>query len=240
MTRNRPKTNRRPWWRYFLQFSLRTLMIVTTLAAIACWWFLQPQTRDEQLAGGLLKLRRQVRFRPRDKAAMPMRRGRHKLDGPHGLVQMVNAGRWQLRNQRDDLLVAGRFENDRPEGRWITYHTNGRKAAEGGLLHGAKHGPWRVWNEEGQLLSEVNFVATEPARRMMGGLRGGWQPESPAAAAARTWESRRQGPWRVWHANGRLKAEGSYQNDLRDGLWTTYDEDGRLAAQDRYRGDNRQ
>src|SRR5437763_15223270 len=67
-----PSSSRQPlkpqsklrWWRYFLQYSLRSLLIVTTLAAVARWWFLLPKTRYEELAGTYLKLRRQVRLEP--------------------------------------------------------------------------------------------------------------------------------------------------------------------------------
>ena len=57
----------RPKWRFrIFQFSIRTMLIVTALAAVFCNWYFQPQRKDEVLAGGLLKLRRQVRVEMRD------------------------------------------------------------------------------------------------------------------------------------------------------------------------------
>src|SRR5436190_5385648 len=56
-----PLKPRRRWRSYFLQFSLRTLLGVTTLSAIGCWWFLQLKIEQEELAGKYLTLRRQVR-----------------------------------------------------------------------------------------------------------------------------------------------------------------------------------
>ena len=58
-----PVRRRGAWLRFCSQFSLRTLLAVMTLAAIACWWFLRPQLVEEELAGTHLKLRRQVRTR---------------------------------------------------------------------------------------------------------------------------------------------------------------------------------
>src|SRR5437899_1576370 len=102
---------KRRWWRYFVQFSLRSLLIVTTLAAVACWWCLLPKTRYEELAGKFLKLRRQVRLEP----IQPPRRVNVSRIPANAVVnrrgssleQVVNIGRWELRNERDDLLVVG-------------------------------------------------------------------------------------------------------------------------------------
>src|SRR5438105_2658933 len=60
-----------PRWRRIFQFSLRSLLILTTLSAIGCWWLLQPEMREEELAGKYLKLRRHVRPVPVAKTAPP-------------------------------------------------------------------------------------------------------------------------------------------------------------------------
>ena len=40
------------------------------------------------------------------------------------------------------------------------------------------------------------------------------------------------GPWKLWHPNGQLNWEGSYNKDgKKDGVWTRYDEDGAKAKE---------
>jgi len=130
---------RRLWRRYFLQFSLRTLLGVMTLSAIGCWWFLQPKVQEQELAGKYLRLRCQVRTIHRPKVASapqprrwfrPPRMGSLSLLGPPTgqLVNTVAEGKWQLRNERQELVAAGRYQANETHGRWTIYHANGKIA----------------------------------------------------------------------------------------------------------------
>ena len=152
-TSSRPA--RRPWWRFLTQFSLRTLLLLVTAASVACWWFLQPQVREEQFEQTPLRVRRQIRLVEYD-AKTPKRRPPPQLEVINGQqFEIINAGRWRLLDQRGNVLVDGHYEMGRENGRWITYHINGRKAAEGRMVRGEKVGPWRTWDEDGRMLSEV-------------------------------------------------------------------------------------
>jgi hypothetical protein len=130
-----------------------------TAASVACWWFLQPKTREEQYGQTPLRLRRQVRLvkfvAQSPKPWPPPGRQIEFISGQY--YEIINAGRWRLFDQRGTLLVDGRFENGQQQGRWITYHVNGRKAADGRMDRGTKGGLWRTWDEEGRLLSEVIY-----------------------------------------------------------------------------------
>ena len=151
------KRRRRPWWRFITQFSLRTLLLLVTAASVACWWFLQPKTREEQFGQTPLRLRRQVRlvkYEPTTPKPWPA----PQLEVINGQpFEIINAGRWRLFDQRGNLLVEGHYEKGQQQGRWITYHANGRKAADGRMDRGTKVGKWRTWDEEGRLLSEVAY-----------------------------------------------------------------------------------
>jgi hypothetical protein len=152
---------RRPRWRYFVQFSLRTLLVFMTVAAVACWFFMRPPVREEQLGPSPLRLQRQIRLVKLDPAT---------FSGSNDQVEMVNGlryvitnvGRWQLFDPRGNLLVDGRYQDGEQHGKWITYHTSGRKAAEGRMVRGAKDGVWRTWDDEGRLLSEVTYATATP------------------------------------------------------------------------------
>lgn len=237
---------RRPWWRFFVQYSLRTLLIATTLAAVACWWWLQPETRREE-RGSKLTLQRQVRPVPTGALvrATPKAPARREM-------RLANVGHWRLRDEHDELLAAGRYQDDRPHGWWTTYHANGRKAVQGQTTHGARSGVWRVWDEQGRRESAVTYRAVEqrlghepavhverhrspglqsviPVVGMLGplGQLSGVRFSSGGRPDA-LWISQRHGPAKAWHAAGPLAEEGNFDADRRHGLWKFYDEQGRL------------
>jgi hypothetical protein len=252
---NAPRSPRR-WYRFLYQFSLRTLLVAITLAAVACWWFLQPQVQEEELAGKYLTLRRQVQ----------LIKDASRIEGND---PFRNIGSWQLRNVYGDLLVDGRYANDQPQGRWTAWHANGQKAVEGEVVGGLRTGVWRVWGEAGQLRSEVTYRIVEivpeglprPNRPQpystdlipvvglagplgqiddlggggLGGMMGGSsQPSGLQPLARSRTVSQRQGPARMWHANGQFQLEGEFEGDLREGLWTYYDEAGAIESRGKF------
>jgi hypothetical protein len=245
--RNDNRKPRRRWWRFFTQFSLRSLLILVTAAACACWWWLQPGSREELIGGGL-KLRRQVRI----VGAQPTLKnvsGQPLAIEPTGSEPiLVNAGSWRLADEHDDLIAAGRYERDAAEGHWVLYHANGRKAAAGRMLDGRRTGVWRTWDADGRRVSEVTYRVSRPdqPRAALTFVPGaaisspassspllafggccccsGWPPDWPPAREPPPEAGLRHGPARGWQPSGELRFEGAYQDDLRSGPWTTYDE----------------
>jgi antitoxin component YwqK of YwqJK toxin-antitoxin module len=244
------KPTRRPWWRLLTQFSLRSLLVLTTLAAVGCWWFLRPESHDEALAGGHLKLRRQVRMD-------------RNMQGLEEYPMLRSIGAWRVRDGYGDLLIDGQYKDDLPHGRWTIYYPNGRKAADGQVFSGARTGLWRAWDEQGTLRSEATYKAVLRTERQLppiwpfnhpvvpvvgmidllgqlggGGMMGGGLGGGPVTAPLPVFESKyvavRHGPAKAWYAGGQLQWEGSYRDDLRDGLWTRYDEQGQIVEQGAY------
>jgi antitoxin component YwqK of YwqJK toxin-antitoxin module len=239
------KTRRQPLWRWLFQFRLRTLLIVVTLAAVACWWYITPRTIRDKLSGGLLIRREVIEF---DKLA-PEERDDYRIAYHWGRMSdttQLNVGAWQLEaitTSGPRSLVRGRFRKNKPHGPWTLYHANGQIAAEGMMYEGAKDGVWRTWSPEGRLLSEVTF---EPRRIEStdwmagmgggGGLGGAGGMGGLAAppAAVVDYVTLLQGPARSWHPNGQPRLDGRYENDARQGPWIFHDHNGTLIAQGSY------
>jgi hypothetical protein len=196
--------SRRRWWRFFYQFSLRSLLVLTTVVATLCWWLLQPEVEDELLMGDELRLRRQVRRVPADEVD-PLRRW--NVDNE---VAVISDGSWKLLDLHGDVFVDGNYARDRMQGRWTSYYAHGGKSAEGKVVRDVRSGPWREWNQAGQLVSEVTYRPI-PARYF-------GYPDA--------WDSERHGPSRTWHTNGKLASEGDYADGRQSGNWKLYDVNG--------------
>ena len=244
-----PVKRRRRWFRFLYQFSLRTMLLAMTLAAVACWWFFRPPVHVEELAGRYLTLRRQVRMTPVEDGSAPI--------AGEEVTAIASVGWWQLLDENNDVLVNGRYDNDLPHGKWTLWHANGRKAAEGQAFRGARTGAWRVWDEHGTLRSEVTYralaprpaagiggatasaIGTGPRGVMMIGPVGQLAPPYTSTAQLPAtpdrYVSERHGSCRVWYASGQLQLEGQYADDRRDGPWTFYDEQGSVTEKGAYK-----
>lgn len=222
----------RPRWRFrIFQFSIRSLLLVTAAVAVFCNWYFQPQRRDEELAGGMLKVRRQVRVEmvdgaPRDLRNLPL--GATPPPTPKVPIY-ISHGTWSLRDKEDNLLVRGEYANDVPTGWWTIWHVSGKKAAEGRMKQGAKCGVWRTWYEDGTPQSLVTYATVAPpAKKSASGTSttARRRKKLPLQMSA----FRRDGETKAWYPSGKLKFEGSYKDDKEAGSWRLYDEAGKLIA----------
>jgi len=226
--------NPRPERRFRLfQFSIRTMMLVTAAVAVFCNWYFQPQRRDEVLAGGKLKLRRQVRVEmvdgpPPDLRNLPL--GATPPPTPQVPV-FISHGSWTLRDKEDNLLVRGEYASDVPTGWWTIWHVSGKKAAEGRMKNGAKTGVWRTWYEDGAPQSLVTYATiAPPAKRITkqsgSTTAGNRRKKTPLEMSAFP----REGEAKAWYPSGQLKFAGKYKGDKEIGTWQLYDEEGKLIA----------
>jgi antitoxin component YwqK of YwqJK toxin-antitoxin module/HEAT repeat protein len=191
--------------RRWLQFGLRSLLGLTLVAAVACWWYVQPERLHEALAGGALVLDRQVK---RDNKDIP-----------------VNAGDWQLADADGRRLVDGRYFGDRAYGTWIYYYPGGARLMSGDCKAGQREGLWTAWHEDGSKQSETNYVADVPRGEAIE-----WWPATPTETDNAPAAAPRPAKGASSKGAGPLRSQGSYRDGLRDGSWTYWHATGQKRA----------
>jgi antitoxin component YwqK of YwqJK toxin-antitoxin module len=107
-----------------------------------------------------------------------------------------------------NILSEGRFNSaGLPEGDWKYYYSNGQAQREGTYRNGHPIGTWKEWYENGQMKASLNFL-----------LSGS--------------ETVKNGPYTMYHPNGKLAVKGNYAYGRKTGKWLKYDEEGKLILED--------
>jgi antitoxin component YwqK of YwqJK toxin-antitoxin module len=204
-TSAQPKPRRRRRW---LQFSLRSMLLLTTLASVCMWWYLRPGPLERLLPDGM-KLRVPVVVIENEKTKGNV----SKNHGP--LVVLDRHGR---------TLAKGYYDNDQPAGYWTYYHLDGRKALAGPCVEGCRTGAWTAWDESGRKRAEVEHG--EPGHAFM----GEWLGKSVGMGGEMSKVAAREGPARQWWDNGQSRTEGNFQQDQGHGPWVFWNRDGMKVA----------
>ena len=79
--------------------------------------------------------------------------------------------------------VTGKFNNGKPEGKWIEYYENGQLKEEPSYKNRKKHGTWEFYYETGQLQAREKYNEGKPI-----------------------------GVWKTFSAKGRLIEEKDFSN----------------------------
>jgi len=87
-------------------------------------------------------------------------------------------------------------------GKWKYYHFNGQLHYKGNYdTLGKRTGKWKYYHENGKRKSTVIFS-----------------------------NNIKQGDYKSWYRNGKIKEKGSYTKDQKVGIWNYYDDDGKKSA----------
>ncbi len=199
---------RRPTWRRFVQFRIRTLLLVTLAAAVAMFFYTRPEVIEERPMPDF-HLKRQV-YRTEDNTP-------------------VNNGWWELRDVEQRLVCEGRYRNDEPHGRWLWRHPNGRVRQQGEYRRGQRHGVWKTWYEDGRPREEWTY-----ADGTLEGPARSWWPGGPLASEGAYAAGQQSGAWTVYNEQGRQTASGSYENGHREGAWLVWDGEGNELPTEHY------
>jgi uncharacterized protein len=100
------------------------------------------------------------------------------------------------------------------------YDENGRVRSVGSYREGKKHGTFRKYDENGkEIAAELYEADVVTGTGLVDSL------------------NRRQGPWKLFYPDGKLRAEGSYINGLREGAWTFFFLSGKVEQKGSYKED---
>jgi antitoxin component YwqK of YwqJK toxin-antitoxin module len=195
-------------WRRFLQFRLRTLLLLTFAAAVAMFFYTRPEVMEEQPLSGY-RLKRQV-YRTED-------------------GKPVNHGWWELRDSEGHVICEGRYRNDQPSGEWVWRHPSGQPRQQGEYRQGQRHGIWKTWHADGQPQEEWTY-----ADGTLHGPARTWFASGQLASEGQYAAGRRSGEWNFFHEDGEWAASGSYENDVKQRDWLAWDSSGRALPTQHY------
>jgi antitoxin component YwqK of YwqJK toxin-antitoxin module len=177
------------------------------------------------------------------------------------LIRQQSINRWDLQKQKQGLWVVfhknrgiqveGPYQNDLKNGYWKFYQTNGnliriekwingelqegaeevakveikrtinqktgRVNSKGAYQNGKPTGVHRKYNDDGEVVSSILYDQGEK-------LAEGIVDEL----------GRKQGPWIFYYGDPKIKAEGSFKDDLKVDKWRYYFEDTKLEQEGNY------
>ena len=207
-------------WRKWLQFRLRSLLLLTLVVGVGTSIYLHffgPQSLRREIPGGIWL-----------------------QDGLAGGSPWFVA--WDRYGRR---LCRGRCVQGRADGPWTYYHENGRPALSGSCAEDCRVERWTAWNEWGRKTAEISHGQTAPkfeepftleAAQTIEynlGIREERQPRIDRSGAAHQWwdngrprsageflNDQPHGPWAFWNAAAEQTAAGPYEHGRRLGTWT--------------------
>lgn len=116
------------------------------------------------------------------------------------------------------------------QGPSITWHPNGRRAAEGSWVGGKRHGEWKVWHANGTPSGRGTYSH---------GLREGvwtfYHPDGTRESEGAYVGDQQHGTWVFWSADALTRTEGRFELGLRTGRWIDHDPGGLPVRERIYR-----
>ena len=235
MTESNSKTSppEKPSKRRFMQFSLRTLLLLTIVSAIALAIWRRPDTKEETHAGGAVKIVKQIRLRKYDDLTFAEQAARGAPGSlayePPEFITVLH-GDWTLSDREGNTRVAGGFYDDSAHGWWTYRDPTGQKRREGRMEKGKPIGEWQSWYAGGAVRSRTRF---EDGKRQ--GTTTNWWPGGAERSSGKYEAGDRVGTWTFHNAASAKVAEGAYEAGQPHGRWTYYDGDGELTRTVEYR-----
>ncbi len=118
------------------------------------------------------------------------------------------------------------------QGRWRYKGDQGQVISEGEFVDDVRTGPWADYYENGN--PKYLYTLKDSTRD---GLFQSWHPNAKPETSGQFVEGYQFGPWRFYDRVGRLSETGAFLNDHREGRWVKYHADGTPKLEElHYRG----
>jgi len=162
------------------------------------------------------------------------------------------SGSWTFYFRSGGVEQKGRFQRDRYQGLWTWYYPNGNVWREESYFNGREDGMFTEYEKNGSILTKGDFINGE--------REGEWIYQVGDHEERGTYQiGLREGIWKYYYNNGKLKYEGNYsqgnpdrrhkyyypsgalkeeqyyQLGIREKNWKKYDEEGNLVMTITYR-----
>jgi len=134
----------------------------------------------------------------------------------NGFTVSYNASQTQDPLSRGKVISRELFVNDKREGVSLFYYPDGKIKEEVQFSNNKRHGMAREFDRDGKLITLQRFnngVLVERERINRYDEQG-----------------LKQGVWKTYYPNGRIKSEINYKDDLLNGPYKEYDENGNVSC----------
>lgn len=148
-------------------------------------------------------------------------------------------GVWSSRYQSGALADSGRFENNMPDGEWISWYANGKVRSirnYNATKWFALKNEWQRQNPKAQFHSSKNqaqhrqrIVYSSNATRSFASVNAVAEPYQPPFT-----NGLHHGLYMNYYASGAVKDSGYYKDGWREGLWQEFFESGQMRSSGTY------
>lgn len=210
-----------PRWRRWMQFRLRTFLVLSVVLALVIWW-LVPEQEDKskkRLPGGVTIL---------DRSWGEVAPASAGLDATSARTERT------VRGPRGYYLARGELKENIADGEWSYYDDRGRLVSKGTHNLGAMWGTWRWWYANGQIEREQEFgypngdvdgLKWISVYNVRHGLQTQWWDNGVMRSRGRFEHDRQVGKWEYWDQQSRLTAVGEFRDGMKHGVWRELHED---------------
>jgi len=145
----------------------------------------------------------------------------------------ANALNGEYNRYRTDgtLAESGSYTAGKKSGSWKIFANDGEQAVSeiNYNADGVYDGPWRTWNDQGQMLSETNYAAGKKH-----GVAKTWSEEGKQMSECSYADGNLDGPYKTWFEDGTVRTEAAFKAGKRTGTYKSWNKSGQVVEERNY------